>query len=253
MKPLELLQRLASEVRAVDEEEDATRVGVLDEAVGDVGSRERLPGAGRHLDEGTRAVRGERHFEIADRGDLRRPEVLRLEQREGAEAVAERGRGWMRCDVGEPARERLRPVEGKHVTARRIRVERVREARLRSGRLVREGERALDCGRDLVREAVDVLRALPLDAGERLALLLRLDDAGGGAVHEQEVVGASVRRPEDELADGHAARGGEVHRARILHRPTRGREHAIDLDPRSRLGSQVRELVRHGRIFAIAL
>jgi len=55
---LELLQRLPAEVCAVDEEEDPSRVAVLDEPIGDVGRRVRLPRPGRHLDQCARAVGG---------------------------------------------------------------------------------------------------------------------------------------------------------------------------------------------------
>ena len=227
---LELLERLPAEVRAVDEEEDAARVGVLDEAVGDVGGRERLARSRRHLDQRPWAVVGEGALEVANRGDLGRPESLLPERRHCAQAVSERGRARVLRDVREPARERLRPVEGEHLAARRIGVERIGEPRLRSGRLVGERERALDCGRDLVGKAVDVLRTLPLDPGERLALLLRFDDRGCGSVHEEQVVGPSVRGLQDELPHGDTARGREVDRASVLYCPAGRRKHPVDLD-----------------------
>ena len=52
---LELLERLAAEVGAVDQEEDALRAGELDQAVAKT-TREGLAGAGGHLDERARAV-----------------------------------------------------------------------------------------------------------------------------------------------------------------------------------------------------
>ena len=141
---LELLQRLAAEVGAVDEEEDPARVGVLDEAVGDVGRGEGLAGAGRHLDQRARAVRGERLLEVADGRDLRGPEARLSQRRQRAQAVSQRGCGGMLRDVREPAGKRLRPVEREHRAARGVGVERVREAGLGPGRLVGERERALD-------------------------------------------------------------------------------------------------------------
>jgi hypothetical protein len=193
-EPLELLQRLAAEVRAVDEEEDAARVRVLDEAVADVRGRERLARAGRHLDQGARVAGGEGLLQVGDGAELGGPEAGLGERREGAEAVPERGRGRVLRDVREPARERLGPVEREDLSARRVRVERVGEARLGACGLVDEGERPLECRRDLFGDALDVLCRLPGDAAESLALLLRLDDARGGAVDEEEVVRTAVRR-----------------------------------------------------------
>src|SRR5207249_2163458 len=85
----------------------------------------------------------------------------------------------------------------------------------------------------------DVLRALPLDARQRLALLLRLDHAGGRTADEQEVVGVAVRRLQAELAHRDASCRREVDGTRVLDRPARRREHAVDLDPGLRLGRQV--------------
>ena len=47
----ELLVRLASQVRPVDEEQDPVGLGELREPVDRIAGRERLAGAGRHLDE----------------------------------------------------------------------------------------------------------------------------------------------------------------------------------------------------------
>ena len=54
---VELLERLAAEVRPVDEEEDPPGVAVLDQPVGDVCRGVRLARAGRHLDERAGPVR----------------------------------------------------------------------------------------------------------------------------------------------------------------------------------------------------
>ena len=186
----------------------------------------------------------------SDRDDLGRPEACLRERRERAQPVPERGCARVAADLLEPVRERLRAVERKHRAAGRVRVERVREPCLRPRRLVGERERALDGGRDLVRQAVDVLRALPLDARQRLALLLRLDHAGGRTADEQEVVSSAVRRLQAELAHRDASCRREVDGTRVLDRPARRREHAVDLDPGLRLGRQVCDsTVTHRRIF----
>jgi hypothetical protein len=218
---LELLQRLAAEVGAVDEKEDAACVRVLHEAVADVRRGEGLAGAGSHLDERARTARGERLLEIGDGAELGGPEAAVGERRERAEAVAEGRSGGVAAHLLEPGGERLRPVEREDGAACRVGVERVREAGLRARGLVGERERALERGRDLVGQAVDVLRALPLHPGQRLTFLLRLDDAGGGAVDEEEIVGTTVRRLQDELAHGDTPRRGEVGARRVLNRPAR--------------------------------
>ena len=191
---LELLQRLPAEVRAVDEEEDATRSAVLDQPVGEARGHVGLPGSGRHLHERPRVVLGQRTLEVLDRALLRGPEVGVVERRKPGEAVAERRRFRRARHFFDPGGERLRLVKGEDVPARRLGIERVREPRLGACGLVGERKRTLERGRDPVRDPVDVLRGLPGDARERLALLLRLEHTDGLPVDEEEVVGAAVRR-----------------------------------------------------------
>ena len=71
---LEFFQGLVAEIAAVDEEEDATRAGELDEAVNEVDGGVGLAAAGSHLDECAVFLGGEGALEIADGFDLRRPE-----------------------------------------------------------------------------------------------------------------------------------------------------------------------------------
>ncbi len=251
-EPLELLQRLAAEVGAVDEEEDPPRVGVLDQPVADVGGGERLARPGRHLDQRPRPVRRQRLLEVRDRPELRRPQPRLLQLRQPAQPVAQRRRVRMAAELLEPAGERLGPVEREHRPARRLGVEPVREPRLGPGRLVDEREAALDRRLELVRQPVDVLRALVLDAGERLALLLRLHHARRAAVEEQQVVGAAVRPLHHELPHRHTPGGGEVHGPRVLHRPAGGLQHLVDPHPSATLRRHVRAAAcdrRHVHIF----
>ena len=56
---LELLLRLAAQVAAVDQEQDPLGLAELRQPIGEVGGRERLAGAGRHLDQGSRLVGGQ--------------------------------------------------------------------------------------------------------------------------------------------------------------------------------------------------
>ena len=72
---LEFFQGLVAEVAAVDEEEDAARAGVLDEAVDEVDGGVGLAAAGGHLDEGAAFVGGEGVLEVADGFDLCGPQI----------------------------------------------------------------------------------------------------------------------------------------------------------------------------------
>ena len=115
-----------------------------------------------------------------------------------------------------------------------------------------EREPALDRRLELVWQPVDVLRALMLDPGERLALLLRLHHARRAAVEEQQVVGAAVRSLHHELPHRHTPRGGEVHGPRVLHRPAGGLQHLVDPHPSATLRQHVRAAAcdrRHAHIF----
>src|SRR5205823_9745425 len=60
---------------AVDEEEDASRAGELDEAVNEVDGGVGLAAAGGHLDDGAAFVGGEGALEVADGFDLRGPQI----------------------------------------------------------------------------------------------------------------------------------------------------------------------------------
>src|SRR5215472_19156245 len=72
---LEFFQGLVAEIAAVDEEEDAPRAGELDEAVNEIDGGVGLAAASGHLNEGAAFVGGEGFLEIADRFDLRGPEI----------------------------------------------------------------------------------------------------------------------------------------------------------------------------------
>ena len=78
---LELVQRLLPEVVPVDQEQDAVRLRVLDQAVAGRDCRERLAAASRHLDEGTGPAVRERLFEVLDRLELHTPESALLKFR----------------------------------------------------------------------------------------------------------------------------------------------------------------------------
>ena len=75
---LELRHGLASEIGAIDEEEDVARVGMLDEPVGERAGGEGLAGAGGHLDEGARLRFGEGLLKAADRFNAADSDVLAI-------------------------------------------------------------------------------------------------------------------------------------------------------------------------------
>ncbi len=78
---LKLFERLLAQVAAIDEKEHAAGPGVFDQTIGKIDRRERLAGAGGHLNQGARLVGGEGLFEIVDRFDLRLPESVGDERR----------------------------------------------------------------------------------------------------------------------------------------------------------------------------
>ena len=78
---LELVERLLAQVVAVHQEEDALGLGELDEPVAEVDGGERLAAAGRHLDQRTGPVGGERRFEVLDALDLHPPQMAGVQRR----------------------------------------------------------------------------------------------------------------------------------------------------------------------------
>ena len=66
---------LASEIGAIDKEEDVARASVLDEPIGERAGGECLAGAGRHLDERARFRLGEGLFEAGDCFDTTRADA----------------------------------------------------------------------------------------------------------------------------------------------------------------------------------
>lgn len=94
------------------EEEDAGRPAELDHAIDGGDGGEGFSGAGRHLDEGARAVLSEGALQAAHRFDLRRPEAGFDEGRQVKEAAAEGGvLGAEAAQVGDPGGKGFRAVE----------------------------------------------------------------------------------------------------------------------------------------------
>jgi len=77
-------------------------------------------------------------------------------------------------------------------------------------------------------QALAVPSGLNLHAGQRGALFLGLDHAGGGPVHIQHVVRETVSGFERKFTDGDAPPGSNVRPAEILDNPARRSEQLIN-------------------------
>ena len=140
-KLLELFESLAAEVCAIHEEEYSAGIGVLDEPIGDVCSGEGLAGTRCHLDESTRPIVTQRLLQVLDRPRLGRPKPGGVQRRHGTYAVPQGRCPWALCDLANPSRKRLRPMEPKQLTTPWLGVGSVGEAGLHAARLVSKRER----------------------------------------------------------------------------------------------------------------
>ncbi len=131
-------------------------------------------------------------------------------------------------ECAEPGGEGFGAVEGEDVAGARLGVQRVGEVGFGAGAFVDERQRAAP-RRQAGGLALCVLAGLHLHAGERGALLLGLDHAGGLAVDVEQVVRFAVAGVQLELADRHAAGGVDVGGLEVLHRPAGGGEQAVDV------------------------
>ena len=111
---------------------------------------------------------------------------------------------WYGC---EPFSERLRSVKREHRSRSRLRIETIGETRFGAGRLYQEGQRTRP-RRQAIGQAPRVLGGLHLDASERDARLLGLDDAGSLAVDVEQVVGEAVARLEETRGSRRRGRRG---------------------------------------------
>ena len=197
---VKLGEGLAPEIGAVDEEEDAARAGVFDEAIGERAGGESLAGAGGHLDQGARLILGEGFFEVGDGFDVANPHSLHwIRMREWHFGQA-RARG---CRV---LSSHSASVSGrwKAKTRRERGSDRVRRGKRFRRRWIRKGRAA---GRWPMAEEIGKARAvmggLLGDHGERCADFFGLDDADGLAIHEEQVITSA--RLERDFAQGDAA------------------------------------------------
>src|SRR6266571_7673058 len=95
--------------------------------------------------------------------------------------------------LGHPSSERGWLVEMEQRPAAWSWVERVGETGLDAGALVEERQRS-ERGREAHWQASGIFLRLRLNASERFALALRLDDANGLPIHVEQIVGVAVAR-----------------------------------------------------------
>ena len=163
---VELQLGLLAQVRPVHQEQDPLGVRVLDQPVADVRGGERLPRAGRHLDQRPRTVLGQGLLQVADRLGLLAPQPPLIQRRHGLQPGAEGRQVRVLGDLPQPLGQRLGPVEGEHAAAAGIRVIPVGEPGLGSGGLVDERQR-VDRRLHPVRQPLDVLAGLVLHLDQR--------------------------------------------------------------------------------------
>ena len=130
---LEFIHGLLAQDVTVHQEEDALGFGELDQAVAERAGGVGLPGAGGHLDEGAGTVLLEGFLQVADGGDLSRPQPLSHEVGETLDVRSQLAIGFCQAE------QFLRPVEGKDLPTTGVRVKTVGELGLLAGGLVGEG------------------------------------------------------------------------------------------------------------------
>ena len=94
---VELFEGLPAQVVAVHQEQHPPRFGVFDQAVDEIDRGEGLAAAGRHLDQGARAVHGEGALQVMDGLHLGGPQVVG-DQRDMLPACCAAGRAA--CPAG---------------------------------------------------------------------------------------------------------------------------------------------------------
>jgi hypothetical protein len=224
---LEFINCLTTEVAAIDEEENAPRSSVLDKAVGLGDRREGLAGTGGHLDEGARAVGGERSLKAADSVDLALAERGRVQRRELAKPGSEGGR------LLDELQQVLRRVEANDRARAGIGVALVAEVGLDASALVREGQRiGPSLGDPVIRGRV--AGGLLGNGGESGAFLFSFNNSERLAIDEENVVGGPAVGL--HLTDRDTTGSVKVEVLLILNEPPRRHELAVDVLTGGRFG-----------------
>ncbi len=134
-------------------------------------------------------------------------------------------------DVGlHQVAERVWPMEPEDPPGCWLGIEPTRKPRVVTRRLVAEREMPVtsEVGREFVGDARLILDGLPLDPGQRCALLLCFDDANGLPVDEQHVVGRAGTG--DQLPNRYSLPRVKVDVLVVLNDPTGTLQHPVDAD-----------------------
>jgi hypothetical protein len=217
---LVFLQCLVAEVVPVDQEQDATGPGVLEQAPAEGAGGEGLACTGGHLDQGAGLVLGQRRFQAGNGIDLTIAQAIGVQRRHVLQALAQGVRFL------EPGVQGLRLVEGEQATGARVRIAGVAKQGLVAGGFIVE-DQVIGPTREMLRQLHHVFGGLLGNAAEGHACLLGLDDAGRLAADEQQVVAGAIGQR--ELAHGHAFAGVAVEVGVVLDDPARCGEQGVDL------------------------
>jgi hypothetical protein len=226
---LEFAQRLAAQVGAVNEEEDAPRTAEPDEAIDALDGHVGFAAAHRHLDKGARAILGERAFEVGDGLDLAIAQVVGRQWRQAEQAGAQGiillvGNAF--GSLLKPFGQRFGLVKGEDGTAARFGIEVAGEASFDAGGFVGKGKGIARDG-DIIGDAGTIFGALLFHAGQCLSDGFGFDDANGLTINEEEIVSRAFEQR--IFAHSNATPGAQVDGIAILHDPTGLREVIVDL------------------------
>lgn len=214
------LQGLVAEVVAIHQKENAVSASVLEKPPAKGAGSEGLARTGRHLNQGARAIFGERFLQTLNGVDLAITQAIGIEGRHDFKPSSQRVRILQPCVKG------LRLMEREHTARTRVWIARVLEECLVAGGLVVEDELICPTSK-MLRQLFLVLRGLVCNAAKRDACLLRLDDSGGFATYEEQVITWAIG--EGELSDGHSFGCVAIECVFVLQDPARRHEQFIDL------------------------
>ena len=220
---LVFVKRLLPQIVPVDEKENPLRLRVLDQPVRKRARSAGLAAPGRHLNEGSRAVVGERLFKSLDRVHLDSPKSGCNELRHVPEI-----RPQLVVSKCDETMEFLGSVETEDFTAAGMGIEAVRELRDDAGRFVSKRQRETEVW-ELVWNTARVLGRLRLHTGERVTCGLRFDHTDGLRLDVEEIISEAAF--EREFANSDPAPRREIHLGVVLDVPTAVRELAINLVP----------------------
>ena len=181
---------------------------------------ERLPAAGRHLDQGPGVVVGERFFEILNGIDLHGPEASCVQWRHGSQVGPHLRVQHRQTD------QFLGPVKREDLPAAGERVEVAGELGYGTGGLEGERQRQVIV-RQAIRQPGCVLGRLDFDARQGMTFRLGLNNADCLGVGVEHVVG--VAGLERELPNSNARCRHDVHRPAIQNLPATRLKLAVDL------------------------